>query len=141
MRPTVPSAAGGLRRELQAAHRRSADLATELGALEDATAEKPDDEHDPDGSTIGYERARVGALLARAQVGIDDLAAALARLETGTYGHCQDCARPIGAERLAALPSTTTCVVCAGVRSAQGRARANTLTVAIGSSPEAARRS
>jgi phage/conjugal plasmid C-4 type zinc finger TraR family protein len=30
----------------------------------------------------------------------------------GDYGMCEDCGRPIGAERLAALPSSTRCVGC-----------------------------
>jgi len=30
----------------------------------------------------------------------------------GTYGTCEDCGGPIGAERLAALPSATRCVQC-----------------------------
>ncbi|MDQ6784830.1 MAG: TraR/DksA C4-type zinc finger protein [Actinomycetota bacterium] len=103
----------GLRRELEAAQRRADDLSAELGALETATAEGPDDEHDPDGSTIGYERARVGALLARSRAATDDLRAAVARLDDGTYGRCAACGRLIGTERLAALPSTTTCRSCA----------------------------
>ena len=30
----------------------------------------------------------------------------------GEAGMCEDCGRPIGAERLAALPSSTRCVSC-----------------------------
>lgn len=113
MTPSAHSAVG-VRQDLEAARRRAADLAAELEALEDATAEGPDDEHDPDGSTVGYERARVGALLTRSQADIAALGLAVARLDAGTYGRCGDCGRPIGDERLAALPSTTTCVACAG---------------------------
>ena len=39
---------------------------------------------------------------------------ALGRLEAGTYGRCVRCGQEIGAARLAALPSATTCVDCAG---------------------------
>jgi len=42
-----------------------------------------------------------------------DRAAALAaahRLDRGTYGTCQACGRPIGDERLEALPATRFCV-------------------------------
>lgn len=39
--------------------------------------------------------------------------AALRRLDAGTYGRCAKCGEPIGAARLAAIPSTTTCVACA----------------------------
>lgn len=40
--------------------------------------------------------------------------AALRRIDAGTYGLCARCGQEIGAARLAALPSATTCVVCAG---------------------------
>jgi DnaK suppressor protein len=39
--------------------------------------------------------------------------AALARIANGTYGACSICGGPIGAERLTAVPSATTCVDCA----------------------------
>lgn len=89
------------------------DLEAELEAIGESTASVPDDEHDPEGSTVGYERARVSALLARAQEEIEDLGAALQRVAGQTYGRCDLCGAPIGRERLAALPTATTCVACA----------------------------
>lgn len=89
------------------------DLATELAGIVESTAETPDDEHDAEGSTIGYERARVTALLARARgdlVACDD---ALRRLTRGEYQTCATCGGEIPAERLAALPATRVCVGCA----------------------------
>lgn len=38
---------------------------------------------------------------------------ALARIEDGTYGRCDECGRAIAAARLAALPEATTCMRCA----------------------------
>jgi len=38
---------------------------------------------------------------------------ALRRLDAGTYGRCAKCGEPIGAARLTAIPSATTCVACA----------------------------
>jgi RNA polymerase-binding transcription factor len=38
---------------------------------------------------------------------------ALIRIERGSYGICSACARPISPERLAAVPTTVTCVACA----------------------------
>lgn len=76
-------------------------------------AESPDDEHDPDGATTGFERQRVAALLdhvRRQLAAIDD---ALSRAEAGRYGICEGCRRPIDPERLEALPATTVCVTCA----------------------------
>jgi len=34
------------------------------------------------------------------------------RRAQGSYGVCEDCARPIGDERLRALPDATRCVAC-----------------------------
>jgi RNA polymerase-binding transcription factor DksA len=41
--------------------------------------------------------------------------AALGRIEDGTYGACSTCGRPISDERLAAIPSTLTCLACSTV--------------------------
>lgn len=49
-----------------------------------------DDEHDPEGATIAFERSQLGSLVQQAQRHVSETAAALARLETGTYGTCED---------------------------------------------------
>jgi len=72
-----------------------------------------DDEHDPEGATLAFERAQVVSLLAEAHAQLDALDAAAARLDAGTYGVCERCGDQIAAERLAALPGTRTCVDCA----------------------------
>jgi len=41
-----------------------------------------------------------------------DVERALARLETGDYGICEDCSQPISLERLRVLPEATRCVRC-----------------------------
>jgi len=38
---------------------------------------------------------------------------ALQRIESGTYGRCQNCGEDIAAGRIEALPETATCVGCA----------------------------
>ena len=72
-----------------------------------------DDEHDPEGATIAFERQQVVALLEQARQRLADVDAALARRETGGYGSCQTCGRPIAPERLAARPAARTCIDCA----------------------------
>ena len=58
----------------------------DLDAIVAASANaNTDDEHDPEGSTIAYERAQVAALLAGAQSNLGDLDCALARLSAGDY--------------------------------------------------------
>ena len=79
----------------------------------DSTELANDDEHDPDGSTIAFERAKVIALLGAARAQLEALDAAVARVAGGTDDVCERCGGPIGAERLHALPTTTVCVRCA----------------------------
>ena len=71
-----------------------------------------DDEHDPEGATIAFERAQVDALTQDTLVRLAAVHAALARLDAGTYGVCVVCGRPIPDARLEALPTATTCVTC-----------------------------
>ena len=72
-----------------------------------------DDEHDPEGATIAFERQQTAALLEQARRRLTEIDAALARREAGDYGICESCGRPIGAERLAARPAARTCIDCA----------------------------
>lgn len=44
---------------------------------------------------------------------IEQIRAALVRIEAGTYGTCRSCGEPIATGRLEALPFATTCIECA----------------------------
>jgi DnaK suppressor protein len=91
-----------------------ADLEADLrGLFEASRSSNADDEHDPEGSTIAFERAQLAAVLDSARQRLADLDLALERLDDGRYGVCERCGRPIPAERLAARPSARTCVACA----------------------------
>ena len=72
-----------------------------------------DDEHDPEGATIAFERQQVAALLEQARQRLADVEAALAHRAAGDYGICENCGRPIAPERLAARPAARTCIECA----------------------------
>ena len=72
-----------------------------------------DDEHDPEGSTIAFERSQVSSLIDTARHHLAELDDALERLDGGDYGRCEKCGEPIAAERLAVRPAATTCVACA----------------------------
>ena len=72
-----------------------------------------DDEHDPEGSTVAFEREQLAALRQQAEDHLAELDAALARLADGSYGICLSCHGPVGEERLAALPAARLCVRCA----------------------------
>ena len=90
------------------------DLRSELdGIIAAQEADPPDDEHDVEGSSVGFERARVTALLASAEANLAELRAADARVLAGEYGRCEVCGAAIGADRLAAVPTTRRCVTCA----------------------------
>lgn len=87
------------------------DVAEVMRAADDVAT---DDEHDPEGHTIAWERQQLSALLQAAHARLVDLDAAFARLDSGTYGMCQTCGHDIEPQRLAALPATPYCVQCAG---------------------------
>ena len=72
-----------------------------------------DDEHDPEGATIAFEREQVSALLRSARRTSVALEQALARVGDGTYGVCTRCGGPIGEARLEARPDAATCITCA----------------------------
>jgi DnaK suppressor protein len=101
----------------EAAVSRVAALRKELrDILDSASSTTGDDEHDPEGATIGFERAQAAALLAGAEEQVREVDAALGRLSDGTYTDCVDCGRSIGAERLTARPTANRCVSCASRR-------------------------
>ncbi|OZM73141.1 DNA-binding protein [Amycolatopsis antarctica] len=81
--------------------------------VEGAVWESGDDEHDPEGATIAFERAQAQSLLAAAREDLVSLDRAYARLEAGTYGSCSLCGRTLSAGRLEALPTADRCVRCA----------------------------
>jgi len=107
-----------LARSLRAARARTAAqvdaLARDLDQIFEASElVSTDDEHDPEGATIAYERAQVTALLAQAREDLDALGRALAELERTGRGRCEGCGEPIAFERLLALPTARTCIRCA----------------------------
>jgi RNA polymerase-binding transcription factor DksA len=75
-----------------------------------------DDEHDPEGATIAFEREQLTALLLAARRTRADLEAATARLDGGSYGRCERCGGAIAPERLEARPDARTCIDCARAR-------------------------
>lgn len=94
--------------------KRLANLTDDYGAMVAASRDtNADDEHDPEGATIAFERSQVGALVRQAQLRIVEIDAALQRLETGTYGTCEGCGGAIGQGRLEARPVARTCIRCA----------------------------
>ena len=108
-----------LNTEREAALRQIAELEREFASIAASAADGSaggDDEHDPEGATLAFERQHVAALLAQARAGLAAVDAALGKLGSGGYGTCDSCGEPIGAERLAARPAALLCVRCAAGR-------------------------
>jgi DnaK suppressor protein len=107
-----------LREERDRAAVRAATLERELrDIIESADTANIDDEHDPEGSTIAFERAQLTEVLRVTRAELADLDAAVERLEHGSFGRCERCDRPIPVERLLARPASRRCVTCADLTS------------------------
>ena len=59
-----------------------------------------------------FEQERELAMRERAELHLQAVEAALARLDDGSYGTCARCGGPIAAERLDALPWAVHCIAC-----------------------------
>ena len=84
-----------------------------VAASQDSNA---DDEHDPEGATIAFERQQVAALVEQLERSRADIERALALHGSEGYGRCERCGEPIGAARLEARPTARTCIGCASSR-------------------------
>jgi DnaK suppressor protein len=93
--------------------RLDADMATFFEASRDSNA---DDEHDPEGQTIAFERAQLSAVTDQVRQHLVEIDAALRRVEEGTYGLCEVCRQEIQPARLEARPTARTCVQHAPTR-------------------------
>lgn len=106
-----------LAEERQAALDRLAALEHDFSEIVEAAGQaNVDDEHDPEGATIAFERQHIAALLDQASRQLAAVDTAIVRLEAGQYGQCEQCGQPIAPARLAARPTATTCIRCASRR-------------------------
>src|SRR5215469_6741253 len=97
--------------ERQSVTERLAALERDFDDIVAATGQaNADDEHDPEGATIAFERQHLAALLSQARDQLTRVDAAISRLDEGRYGQCETCGQSIGAERLSARPTATRCI-------------------------------
>ena len=68
------------------------------------------DQHQADIGTETFDRERDLSLLEQVEAELADIEHALERLEEGTYGTCEACGKPIGDERLEAVPAARFCL-------------------------------
>lgn len=85
------------------------------GSMEDETGEvnaSGADNHPADAATVTYERELDQGLEESAEDVLTKIDVALSKVEEGTYGMCESCGKPIGEERLEAMPWATLCIDC-----------------------------
>jgi RNA polymerase-binding transcription factor DksA len=81
-------------------------ISDELGEL----AEGGVDNHLGDTASALFDRELDEGLEESARETLVEIEAALQRIEDGTYGICEGCGKPIGADRLSAIPWTRLCI-------------------------------
>lgn len=70
------------------------------------------DQHPADNATQLSDQDREQAVLEAVDVEREQVRAALARIEDGSYGRCVDCGEQIAEERLEARPEAARCLPC-----------------------------
>lgn len=63
-----------------------------------------------DSSAVAAEQGEVRVLAENLRAVLADVEHALAKIDAGTYGTCEECGRPIAEARLEAMPATRWCV-------------------------------
>ena len=110
--PDPPDAA--LQEERRVLQRRLAGLASEFDDTVAASLDSnADDEHDPEGATIAFERSQLSSMSRQLLQRIAEVDVALTRVDAGTYGVCTACGQPIAPARLRARPAAALCIDCA----------------------------
>jgi DnaK suppressor protein len=72
-----------------------------------------DDEHDPEGPTLAFERSQSTAILGQSQQHLAEIDLALQRMDEGRYGLCSKCGNSIALGRLQVRPQAALCISCA----------------------------
>jgi DnaK suppressor protein len=81
------------------------------GSMADETEELSfQDNHPGDIATATFDREMASTLEDNSNHLLSEIDAALTRIDAGTYGICERCGQPVGAERLEALPWATLCI-------------------------------
>ena len=84
----------------------------QMGFPTDGTVDVTFDEGFADAAQTTSERAKVLSLAEGLKQRLEDVQAALGRLEKGTYGICESCGKDIAPERLEAVPAARLCIDC-----------------------------
>jgi DnaK suppressor protein len=85
-------------------------------------SKSPDGFPDPtDRASLESDRALILRMRDRERKLLTKIDEAFKRLDTGTYGRCEECGDDIALERLKARPVTTLCIVCKSDQEARER--------------------
>ena len=113
MKPVVDEEWQSTMREAMARQRQQ--LLSVVQSTQAQMAEKSGDLPDvSDRASEGFEDELSVGLIAIEAAQLDDIEAAIARIDDGTYGLCVDCRRPIPRKRLEVLPFARRCLACEG---------------------------
>jgi RNA polymerase-binding protein DksA len=74
------------------------------------------DENFADSGQVAAEQGESRALVGQLEETLIEVEKALSKLDSGTYGMCESCSKPIGEDRLEAMPATRFCIDCANAR-------------------------
>lgn len=107
----VDAAAASVRAHLEGERDRVRGQLRELHADDDSF-----DEGFADTSQVTAERGEIEALTSSLTESLHDLDDALAKLDAGTYGRCEQCGGEIGAARLEAMRAARLCITCASTK-------------------------
>jgi DnaK suppressor protein len=89
-------------------------LIDDLDSFTDARKDgATDDEHDPEGPTLAFERSQSTAILEQTRQHFAQIESAMLRLDEGSFGVCATCGKDIPFARLEVRPYSTQCVNCA----------------------------
>jgi DnaK suppressor protein len=69
-----------------------------------------------DSGQVTAERGEIDALVGSLRDTLSDINDALAKIDAGTYGVCEQCSEAIGDARLEAMPAARLCMSCASAR-------------------------
>jgi RNA polymerase-binding protein DksA len=69
--------------------------------------------HMADLASDAFDQTVTLSLLENEEQTLREISAALARIDAGTFGECEECGRQITMERLQALPYARHCITCA----------------------------
>jgi DnaK suppressor protein len=92
------------------------DLRARLGEMGMLSGGESFDANFADSSQVTAERGEVEALAGNLRESLNDVEAALVKLDNGTFGTCEGCGQPISPDRLEAKPAARLCMDCASKR-------------------------